>query len=117
MEDTAAAVIVTDVALVLCQLTVTLCPELTDAGLTESVTVGRGAFETPVAHPLIPAKTADNVPKATQQKSVFLIPCVFLFPEFVFCRAYSRAEFQMRHRGPLLPSFVGLSPRYTYAET
>jgi len=78
VEDPAVAVIETDVALVLCQLTVTLCPGLMDAGLTDSVMVGGGVFETPVAHPLIPAKTADKVPRATQQKRVFLIRYVSL---------------------------------------
>lgn len=73
VEDPAAALIVIEVAFVVCQVTVTFCPELMDEGLTESVTVGAGVFAVPVEHPLIPAKKTDKVPKPIQQKRVFLI--------------------------------------------
>ena len=48
VEEPAEAVIVTDVAFVACQVSVTLCPLLTDAGLAASVTLGAElAFEVP----------------------------------------------------------------------
>ena len=49
VEEPAVAVIVTDVALVACQVSVTLCPLLIEVGLAASVTLGADgvAFEVP----------------------------------------------------------------------
>lgn len=48
VEEPAEAVIVTDVAFVACQVSVTLCPLLIEAGLAASVTLGAElAFDVP----------------------------------------------------------------------
>lgn len=81
VEDPAAAVIVTDVAFVLCQLSVTLCPVSIDAGLTTRLMVGfagggGGVLARP-AQPLKPAIATDRHPKTMQRKWVLFILCVF----------------------------------------
>lgn len=83
VEEPAVAVIVTEVALALCQLRVTLCPVSIEVGLTARVTVGLdggggGVFALP-AQPLRQAKTADTSPKPRQREGALLIVNVCQF--------------------------------------
>jgi hypothetical protein len=98
-------VIVTDVAFVVCQVNVTLCPEVIELELAVSVTVGLGGAgggEDLVAQPLNPAKTVDETTRAMQRCSVFLIPNVCI------PRPYSRAKLQMRGWQTMLLSNRGV---------
>ena len=81
VEEPAVAVIVTELAFALCQLSATLCPVSIEIGLAERVTVGlggggRGLLAVP-AQPLRHAKTIDTTPKPRQREGVLLILDVF----------------------------------------
>jgi len=67
------AVIVTDVALVLCQLSVTVCPEMIEVGLADRVTVGAGVPEPLSPQPDRPAKTSGIAPQMIQRTDFVLI--------------------------------------------
>lgn len=70
--------IVTPVAFVLCQFSVTLCPEVIEAGLTLRATVGEagvgvGDFASPLAQPIKLANQRDTNPTPMKRKGVLLI--------------------------------------------
>jgi hypothetical protein len=68
LEEPAAAVMVTEVALVECQLSVSLCPLLMEAGLAERLTVGAAvAFVLP--HEAEPYIAANKAPQEIQRNA------------------------------------------------
>ena len=78
VDDPAVAVIVTPVAFVLCQFSVTLCPEVMEVGLALSVTVGDagvggGDLAAPLEQPINPVNVRDTTPTPMKRKGVLLI--------------------------------------------
>lgn len=70
VEEPAVAVMVTDVALLACQLSVTLCPLVIEVGLAESVTLGADdvALEVP-AQEERPQMANSRIPQEIQRVS------------------------------------------------
>jgi hypothetical protein len=72
LEEPAAALMVTDVALVVCQLSVTLCPLLMEFVLAEKITVGAtAAFVLP--HDAEPYIAANKAPQEIQRNARFFM--------------------------------------------
>jgi hypothetical protein len=79
LEEPADAVMVTDVALVACQLSVTLCPLLMEFVLAEKVTVGAASdFELP--HEAEPYIAANKAPHEIQRNARFFMQRCLVSP-------------------------------------
>jgi len=79
VEDPAVAVIVTDVAFAICQLSVTLCPKLMAVALAVSVTVGfAGGTALTLLQPIRFSKAMPATINAIHRKCVLLILKVWL---------------------------------------